>query len=319
MTDTRQPEPYLDVFSAVIRRFIRLVGEPAALRIARRVPGLVVADDGRVTAFNELDPTGTLNLLIDSYEVVFGDIAFTLSRQAAEPLAARPELGLSETFGTAPPPPVARLVLIDDHALFRSGLASVFEGQPDLVLVGQAGTVSDGVELVRATRPDLVLVDFNLPDGSGVDALRAFRADVPDVKAVFLTVYEDDEHLFAALRAGAVGYLPKNVRASDLLLRLRGVLRGEVGLLPAVAGRILKEFAHAPGITTGGDAPTPALTSREIEVVSALAQGATNREIARRFVISENTVKNHIRNVLAKLQLRNRREIVNYARRHGLS
>ncbi len=318
MTDTRQPEPYLDVFSAVIRRFIRLVGEPAALRIARRVPGLAVADDGRVTAFNELDPTGTLNLLIDSYEVVFGDIALTLSRQAAAPLVAKPELGLSETFG-ATPPPVARLVLIDDHALFRSGLASVFDGQPDLALVGQAGTVKDGVELVRATRPDLVLVDFNLPDGSGVDALRAFRADVPDVKAVFLTVYEDDEHLFAALRAGAVGYLPKNVRASDLLLRLRGVLRGEVGLLPAVAGRILKEFAHAPAIATGGDSAPPALTSREIEVVSALAQGATNREIARRFVISENTVKNHIRNVLAKLQLRNRREIVNYARRHGLS
>lgn len=318
MTDTRQPEPYLDVFSAVIRRFIRLVGEPAALRIARRVPGLVVADDGRVTAFNELDPTGTLNLLIDSYEVVFGDIALTLSRQAAAPLVAGPELGLAESFG-ATPPPVARLVLIDDHALFRSGLASVFEGQPDLVLVGQAGTVKDGVELVRATRPDLVLVDFNLPDGSGVDALRAFRSDVPDAKAVFLTVYEDDEHLFAALRAGAVGYLPKNVRASDLLLRLRGVLRGEVGLLPAVAGRILKEFAHAPASASGGDVAPPALTGREVEVVSALAQGATNREIARRFVISENTVKNHIRNVLAKLQLRNRREIVNYARRHGLS
>ena len=308
---------YQDVFTAVIRRFIRLVGEPAALRIARRVPGLVVAEDGQVLSFDESDPTGTLNLLIDSFEVVFGDIALTLSKQAAEPIAARVEPTLAELFGTSPPP-VARLVLVDDHALFRSGIASVFDGQRDLQLVGQAGSVKDAIDLVTSLKPDLALLDFNLPDGTGLDALRGFRAAGSEVKTLFLTVYEDDEHLFSALRAGAVGYLPKNVRASDLLSRVRAVLAGEIGLLPAVAVRILKEFTGAP-VAAGSESALPALTSRETEVVSALAHGATNREIARRFVISENTVKNHIRNVLTKLQLRNRREIVNYARRRGLS
>lgn len=308
------PTPYLDVFTAVIRRFIRLVGEPAALRVARKVPGLVVADDGTATAYNTADPTGTLNLLIDSYEVVFGDIALTLSRQAA----AATDVGVAESLADDAPL-MARLILVDDHALFRSGLASVFANQPDLQVLGQAGSVNEAITLAREVKPDLILMDFTLPDGTGLDALRIILTEQPEVKIVFLTVHDDNERLFAAIRAGAKGFLPKNVRAADLLQRVRGVLRGEVGLLPAVAARILKEFAMAPAANASAAVDQPTLTSREVEIVTALAQGATNREIARHFVISENTVKNHVRNVLSKLQLRNRREIVNYARRHGLT
>lgn len=307
--------PYAEIFAAIIRRFIRLVGEPAALHVARKVPGLVVADDGQVLDYDQTDPTGTLNHLIDSYEVVFGDIALTLSRRATGPLTA--QLPLADNLGE-PPPSVARLLLVDDHALFRSGLASVFANQPDLRLAGQAASVREALAMAREVCPDLILLDFSLPDGTGLDLLRALLPEQPAVRVIIITVHEDDERLFAALRAGAMGFLPKNVRAADLLDRVRGVLRGEVGLLPAVAARILREFAQAPAALSGGASEMPALTSREVEIVSALAQGATNREIAHRFVISENTVKNHVRNVLAKLQLRNRREIVNYARRHGL-
>lgn len=313
MSAASSAEPYREIFTAVIRRFIRLVGEPAALRVARKVPGLIVADDGAVLGYAEADPTGTLNSLIDSYEVVFGDIAVTLSRQAA----ASTDPALAELLGGAPPK-VARLLLVDDHVLFRGGLASVFAHQPDLQVVGQAGSVQEGVSQARELKPDLILLDFTLPDGTGLEALRAILLDQPEVRVVFLTVHDDDERLFAALRAGAVGFLPKNVRAAELLQRVRGVLNGEVGLLPAVAARILREFAQTPSPAAVA-ADQPALTSREVEIVSALAQGATNREIAQKFVISENTVKNHVRNVLSKLQLRNRREIVNYARRHGLT
>ncbi len=284
MSDTEHAPSYREVLAAVIRRFIRLVGEPAALRVARKVPGLLIADDGSILGYNEADPTGTLNLLIDGYEVVFGDIAVTLSKQAAA--TTGPEL--VEHIGP-PPPLTARLLLVDDHVLFRNGLASVFNYQPDFKVVGQAGSVREGLALARELKPDLILMDFTLPDGTGLDALRA----------------------------GALGFLPKNVRAADLLQRVRGVLRGEVGLLPAVAARILKEFASTPASTATADQPT--LTTREIEIVAELAQGSSNREIANKFVISENTVKNHVRNVLSKLQLRNRREIINYARRHGIT
>ena len=313
MSDPEHAPSYREVLAAVIRRFIRLVGEPAALRVARKVPGLVIADDGSILDYNEADPTGTLNLLIDGYEVVFGDIAVTLAKQAA----ATTDPELVDYIGP-PPPLTARLLLVDDHVLFRNGLASVFNYQPDFKVVGQAGSVREGLALARELKPDLILMDFTLPDGTGLDALRAILVDQPAVKIVFLTVHDDDERLFAVLRAGALGFLPKNVRAADLLQRVRGVLRGEVGLLPVVAARILKEFASTPA-STSASADQPTLTTREIEIVAELAQGSSNREIAHKFVISENTVKNHVRNVLSKLQLRNRREIINYARRHGLT
>jgi DNA-binding NarL/FixJ family response regulator len=161
-------------------------------------------------------------------------------------------------------------------------------------------------------------MDVSLPDGNGMQATQAILTERPDTKIVFLTIHEDDEQLFAALRAGGLGYLFKNVRAADLIRTLHGVARGEAGLSRAIARRILDEFSRTPAPRPAASEAALELTAREIEVVRELARGATNREIAKSFVISENTVKNHVRNVLAKLHLHSRREIARYARDHNL-
>jgi len=168
-------------------------------------------------------------------------------------------------------------------------------------------------------KPALMLMDISLPDGDGLGATQAILAAQPNTKIVFLTVHDDDERLFAAIRVGAMGYLLKNVRATELLQCLRSVARGEAGISPAIARRILEEFSHTPPPRPVQSAQATELTAREREIVRELARGASNREIARKFVISENTVKNHVRNVLSKLRLRSRRDIADYAREHGLT
>ncbi len=241
------------------------------------------------------------------------------SQMAGGDQAAAPESGPAQA-GTprVTPAKVVRLLLVDDHALFRSGLFSVLAPEPDFNVVGQAESVQEALALADRLRPDMVLMDFRLPDGTGVEATRAILAKEPATQIVFLTVNEDDDGLFAAVRAGAQGYLLKSVRAAVLLEQLRNVARGEPAIAPAMALRILKEFASAPAASAPGATEAVDLTAREVEVVRELANGATNREIANRFVISENTVKNHVRNVLAKLHLRNRREVAAFARAHGL-
>lgn len=172
--------------------------------------------------------------------------------------------------------------------------------------------------MAQSLQPDLVLMDFGLPDGTGLDATKAILANQPEINIVFLTVHEEDDRLFAAIRSGAKGYLLKNVPVSKLLAFLRGIERGEVAISRAMTSRIFKEFARTqPGQETAQTLPTE-LTSRELEVIKELSTGASNREIAEHLFISENTVKNHVRNILAKLNLRNRREVADFAHRHGL-
>jgi DNA-binding NarL/FixJ family response regulator len=196
---------------------------------------------------------------------------------------------------------------------------SLIAPQPDFQVIGQAGSVQEAVEAARQLRPDIILMDFILPDGTGLEATLAILAEQPEAKIVFLTVHEDDETLFAGIRAGAVGFLFKNTRSAELLRRLRAVARGEAGISPGIALRILDEFSKTTAPTaSGGEPASTELTPREIEIIRELAKGASNRDIARHLVISENTVKNHVRNVLAKLHLRNRREVAEYARRHRL-
>ena len=205
-----------------------------------------------------------------------------------------------------------RVVLVDDHILFREGLASLLNGQPDMSVVGQAGSVQEGIELARTLQPDLVLLDLGLPPGNGLDAMRAILADRPEAKIVFLTVHEEDDLLFAAIRGGAKGYLLKNTPVSKLLPYLRGVELGEAAITPLLAARILDEFSH--GKPCESDETLGEITSREDEVLRELSRGATNREIAERLVISEGTVKNHVSNILSKLHLKNRREAARLAR-----
>jgi DNA-binding NarL/FixJ family response regulator len=212
-----------------------------------------------------------------------------------------------------------RVLIVDDHVLFREGLVSLLKGQPDFTLVGEAGSVSEAIAMTRQLEPDLILMDFGLPDGTGLDATQAILAERPQAKIVFLTVHEQDDRLFAAIRSGAKGYLLKNVPVSKLLDYLRGVERGEAAISLAMAGHLLDEFSRLSSPSDSDWVEVGELTLREVEVLRELASGATNREIAERLVISENTVKVHIHNLLGKLNLRNRREAIDFARRHGLT
>lgn len=318
--DPPPESPYQAILTAIIKRFVRLVGAPSALNVARKIPQLVVDEEGNVISYNLDDPVGTLTILIDRYEIVFGEIARNLALQAAQPIAsATDDAHILHEVGLTPILPL-KILLVDDHVLFREGLVSLLEAQTDMEVIGQASTVREAVALTQTGQPNVVVMDFTLPDGTGVMATQAILAERPTTQIVFLTVNEDEQSLFEAVRAGATGYLFKNVRAAELVMTLRGVARGEAGISRVMARRILEEFSRLPSPSRAdGVEPAASLTSREMEIIRELASGATNQEIARRLVISENTVKNHVRNVLAKLHLRSRRDIASYARDHGLS
>jgi two-component system NarL family response regulator len=211
-----------------------------------------------------------------------------------------------------------RIMIVDDHILFREGLAGLLRSQPDMEVVGECGSVAEALTTAQALRPQVILMDFSLPDGTGLDATRAILAEQPEVQVIFLTVHDNDERLLAAMRAGAKGYLLKNLSVTKLLASLRALERGEAAISRTMMARIIQEFSH--NAATQGPSPSPlvGLTSREIEVLSELASGITNQEIATRLYISENTVKNHIHNILEKMKLSNRREAIEYARKNGL-
>jgi len=206
-----------------------------------------------------------------------------------------------------------RILLVDDHILFRQGIASLLDSQPDLSVVGEAASAPEAVELAHKLRPDLVLLDLGLPPGNGLDAMRAILADRPETNIVFLTVHEEDEMLFAAIRGGAKGYLLKNTPIAKLLPYLRGIELGEAAITPLLARRILDEFSRTKPSRELDDG-LGELTAREAEVLRELSTGATNGEIAERLIISERTVKNHVSHILSKLHLQNRREAVRFTR-----
>jgi len=164
----------------------------------------------------------------------------------------------------------------------------------------------------------VILMDFSLPDGTGLEATRAILAAEPEIQIIFLTVHDNDERLIAAMRAGAKGYLLKNLSVNKLLASLRALERGEAAISRTMMARILEEFALSTPTAGPAASPLIGLTSREVEVLRELSDGITNQEIAARLYISENTVKNHIHNILDKLHLRNRREAIEFARKHGL-
>ena len=202
-----------------------------------------------------------------------------------------------------------RILLVEDHILFQESLGRLLDTQPDLSVVGGATTVMDAIVKARALKPDVILMDFTLPDGTGVEATKSIVAEQPGIKIIFLTIHEDDERIFDAIRHGAVGYLPKNVTSSRLLAYLRGLEHGEVAIQPEYTARILKEFAHMPAREDTNGESTARLTPRQREILRELKTGATNRQIAARLVISEQTVKNHVSRVLKKLNVKCRHEL----------
>ncbi len=187
---------------------------------------------------------------------------------------------------------------------------------PDFSIVGEAGTVRGAIEKTLELNPDLVLLDISLPDGSGIDALREIIAQRPDTKIVMLTIHEEDDLLLSAIRFGAVGYLLKNIPILKLVKTLRGLANGEVALSRKMTTRIVEEYSRIGKTHESNDHCANILTTRELEVLQLLGNGATNQNIANRLVLSENTVKVHVHNILDKLNLRNRREAAEFARRY---
>lgn len=207
-----------------------------------------------------------------------------------------------------------KIIIVDDHVLFREGLASIIRSEPDVEIVGMAGTVQEAVDLARAVKPEIVLMDFSLPDGNGAEATRRILGEHPKCKIVFLTMSEEDENLFEAVRSGAKGYLLKNMQPKKLVVALRSVQKGESALSRSMTMRLMEELSRTKKTIHPADTT---LTHREVDVLRALASGMSNQEIAKHLVISENTVKYHVHSILGKLGLGDRREVANYAREHG--
>jgi DNA-binding NarL/FixJ family response regulator len=210
-----------------------------------------------------------------------------------------------------------RIVIADDHTLFRDSLRSLLTSR-GFEVVGEAREGNEAVDLARRLQPDIVLMDLSMSGLDGLAATRLISAEMPQVKVVVLTGSDDDAKLFEAIKSGAQGYLLKNLESKEFFALLEGVGRGEPALTPLLASKLLQEFARPPRPTAESHDPD-ALTDREREVLELLVRGVTsNRKLAKHLGVSENTVKFHVRNILDKLHLHNRAQVVGFALRHGM-
>jgi DNA-binding NarL/FixJ family response regulator len=206
-----------------------------------------------------------------------------------------------------------RLLLVDDHALFREGLVSLLSYQDDFTVVGEADDAASALAQARTLEPDIVLMDVELPGADGVTVTQQLKMALPGVIVVMLTVHDDSQTLFEAIKAGAQGYLVKNVRSQELLERLRGLARGEAAISRRMAARILDEVRGQQG-SFGLEEK---LTARELDVLELVVARLSNAAIAERLVVSEHTVKNHMKSILSKLHLRNRHQAAAYGVARG--
>jgi two-component system, NarL family, response regulator DevR len=203
-----------------------------------------------------------------------------------------------------------RVFLLDDHEVVRRGLREPLEGEDDLLVVGEAGTAADALERIPATRPDVAVLDVQLPDGDGVEVCREIRSAHPEIACVMLTSFADDEAVYAAIMAGAAGYLLKQVRGTDLVAGIRQVGAGGSLLDPAVTARVLERLRHRDD-----DDELAGLTEQERKILDLIAEGMTNRQIGEEMFLAEKTVKNYVSNLLAKLGMSRRTEAAAYAAR----
>jgi two-component system NarL family response regulator len=212
-----------------------------------------------------------------------------------------------------------RVLIVDDHALFRRGIAMVLEQEKDFELVGEAGDGSEAVQIATEKMPDVVLMDVRMPKRSGIEATQAIKEISPHTKMLILTVSDEEADLYDAIKAGASGYLLKEVAIEEVVSAIRSVHGGQSMISPSMASKLLTEFASMVKKTDEKPATSqPRLTDREMEVLRLVAKGRNNRDIAKELFISENTVKNHIRNILEKLHLHSRMQAVVYAVREKL-
>jgi two-component system nitrate/nitrite response regulator NarL len=210
-----------------------------------------------------------------------------------------------------------RILLVDDHLLFRKGLARLLDAQPDFEVVGEARDGLEAVEQVQALRPDVVLMDIRMPGCDGLEATRRIKVQMPDVRVVMLTVSDDDQDLATAVRYGADGYLLKDLLPETLFQQLRGLKSGQAPISRAMTGKLFRQLAQRSRPTVR-PAAIDVLSARESEVLALVVSGCSNREIAGELGITRNTVKNHLRNILVKLGVKNRAQAAAYAVSHGL-
>lgn len=215
---------------------------------------------------------------------------------------------------SAQPGGAIRVVVVDDHTLFRRGLTALLAHEPGFEVAGEAADGFEGIRLVAARKPDVVLLDLDMPGLSGVETLNAIQKEMPGTNVVMLTVSEDADDLLAALRAGAVGYLLKNIDSDFLVASIRRAAEGESVISPEMTGKLVH------GLRAGG-APTPAdsLSPREREILGHLAKGSSNKEIARTLAVAESTVKIHVQHILRKLNLNSRVQAAVWAIEHGIA
>ena len=214
---------------------------------------------------------------------------------------------------------MTRIALVDDQAMVRQGLRMILEAEPGFTVVGEAADGRQAIELVPRAKPDIVLMDVRMPRRGGIDACTMIKDAVPSAKIIMLTISDEEADLYDAIKAGAMGYLLKEISIEEVASAIRAVHGGQSLISPSMASKLLNEFASM--IKRGDErqqVPTPRLTDREMEVLKLVAKGLNNRDIAKQLFISENTVKNHIRNILEKLQLHSRMEAVVYAVREKL-
>jgi two-component system, NarL family, response regulator LiaR len=207
------------------------------------------------------------------------------------------------------------VLIVDDHAVVRSGIRGFLEAQPDLQVVGEAASGAEGLRLAAELVPDVVLMDLAMPEMDGIEATRRIRDVSPRTQVVVLTSFHDDAHIFPAIRAGALSYLLKDIRPEELTAAVRLAAQGEAVLNPQVASRLVQEVAGIRGAQSGLPAE---LSPRELEVLKMIAEGLTNAEIAERLVLSQKTVKGHVSNLLGKLHLADRTQAAILAWRQGL-
>lgn len=208
-----------------------------------------------------------------------------------------------------------RILIVEDQTLMRQGLKTILELEPGLRIVGTAVDGEEGVGMALDLRPDIILMDVQMPRLNGVQATAQIRRQWPKARVIILTTFDRDDYVFQGVRAGAMGYLLKDAPADTLIDTIRTVFAGEPFIQPEIASRTLRELMR-PAMSS--NAPIEELSEREKEVLMLLAQGASNREIADRLVLSEGTVKNHVSNILGKLQVENRTQAANVARAQGL-
>jgi two-component system response regulator NreC len=213
--------------------------------------------------------------------------------------------------------PKIKLVLADDHAVVRSGLRMLLQAQPDMEIVGEAESGAQALAQVRSLQPDVILMDIQMPGMNGIEATRQIKAVYADTAVLVLTMHEDDQYFFEMLQAGASGYLPKRAAPDELVRAIRTVSRGEVFLFPSLATRLVQSYVGGD-VAEDSVALVSDLTPREKEVLVLIAEGFTNPEIAEELVISVKTVDRHRENIMRKLNLHSRIDLVKYALRQGL-